>query len=417
MNGTQLRLIVKIRKIVKKLTGKAGDVLPEGQWKDVDPVLYKEYLRLRREWNQVWKDELLSLSENAKQDTVPYSFFIERLKDKGIAHSLPQGFTGNIRTKDRVWTTREGKPIHGVPSGYMFPKIRMNPDYNEKTSPWVFQAIKADGTPGGYFYTKDFIKKSREKKFLNVGKLLQDMDKIRKKWVAIIKDNKQGELRQHAAVILELLYQFSARIGGNGNGTREGTKTYGIATLRKKHVLFPAEWFIFSYRGKDGVKTRHTFSTNDDYNLAVHIQNIISKLYGRAEEPSDFLFTYTTKSGKTKPIQPYVVNALFRELAESDEITVHKLRTMQATKLAAELIDKTFQQRKRFYNMKQAVLVLTKLAKQVGKKLNHVRRTKEGKQQVTGKTALQNYIDVALQRAFFDHYDIPLPNYLEKMVG
>lgn len=419
MNITQRQIAAKLIPLVEKITAtkdKAGikscviskDDAPAV--KERYPEGYKEYLKLRREFNAVWKQELFFYCDDRETDKVPMEEFLEYLKEQKIEHTIPSGFTGIIGVNTK-WYTEDGNLIEGVPSAVMFPTVKMNPNRSED-SPWVFMAVKEDGTGGNYFYTRDFKKASRTKKFEKVGELLHKIDDIRESWMEEILNFEPTNPNSVAAVILELLFQFSARIGSEGNGTKEGVKTYGICTLRKKHCRIVNGNLILSYLGKDGVKTKHVFKPKDENER--WIVKIVECL-ADGKNPKDYLFTYRTGNEKDKPVRPNVVNKLFKELG-SDSCTVHKLRTYQATKLALELIDKLKQYRKHFHSQKDAKDALTKIAEEVGKKLNHVRRTKEGTQTITGTTALTNYIDVAAQVEFYKHYDIPFPKNLEKLM-
>jgi hypothetical protein len=78
-------------------------------------------------------------------------------------------------------------------------------------------------------------------------------------------------------------------------------------------------------------------------------------------------------------------------------------------------LDKTFKKYAKL-DKKGAKQVIESLAVLVGKKLNHVRRGVEG-EEITGATALSNYIDPNAQAKFYEHYGVPLPAYLAKKLG
>ncbi len=385
------------------------------EWlRENEPDSLKLVNKYRRQYNQVWKDEL---ADWAADGPVGYPDFLEHLDSKGIDHSLPTGFEGLI-DKDRRWLTQNHEVINGVPSGYMFPKVVMNPRYGSEKAKWVFVSVRADGSIGGHFYTVDQTKTQRKKKFEKVSDLLDNIDAMRKKWLKLIQNFDATRKKTVAAVILELIYTFSARVGTEGNGTshRQVAKTYGMSTLRAKHFRMGKNGnATLSYLGKDAVKTKHMLDGgNGQERLRDKIVGILRHL-AEDKMPRDPLFTYKLKDGRFKPVRNSVVNDLFKELG-GGETTVHKLRTYHATKLANELVEEFKTKRKRFNNQKDAILALTKIAEKVGKKLNHIRRTKEGKQVVTGATALANYIDPALQVSFYEHYSIELPKSLQKLI-
>lgn len=416
MNAEQTKLAKRIRVLVKMMSSNMdrqsdSNLAPSDveAWKGTDEL--KEYRKLTRRMNSVWKDELAVSSQGGS--FTDYRGLLKALHSKGISHYLPKGFTGEIDAAGKWWIKigPEHYQIDGVPSGYLFPKIEMNDKYDPETSPWVFRAVRHDGSIGNYFYTRNFKQRQRKSKFETVADLIGRIDDMRVLWLDDIKNFHQQSAAKVAAVILELLYQFSARVGSVGNGTEEGLKTFGISTLRVKHVKINGS-VVFRYYGKDGVKTKHTLSPDTRSDMQV-IKAIKDLMVGK--KPSDYLFTYTTKGGKKKPVRANVVNDLFRELGAGDA-TVHKLRTYHATVLARDLIAEFKTKRKTFRNAKDCHAALVKIAEKVGKKLNHVRRTKEGVK-VTGATALQNYIDVLLQKEFFDHYGVEYPKSLLRMIG
>lgn len=404
MNAEQTKIAKRMTELQKVFKGGVE------KWKGTDEM--KEYNRLQRRYGQVWKDWLGWMIADYTDGYVEYKALLNALKRDKIDHRLPTGFIGWIDRDGKWYTDNLGKgAIDGVPSGHTFPKVEMNDKYDPETSPWVFRALREDGTVGSYFYTKNFKRQQRKSKFETVADLIDKIDAIRLSWILNMKVFREHDPIWVASVILELLYQFSARIGSVGNGTEEGLKTFGISTLRVKHVKVNGT-AIFRYYGKDGVKTKHILSPatiTDKY--AIDAIRVLMMNKG----PSDYLFTYTTKGGKRKPVRASVVNDVFRDLGAGDA-TVHKLRTYHATVLARDLIAEFKTKRKTFRNAKDCHLALVKIAEKVGKKLNHVRRTKEGTK-VTGATALANYIDVSLQKEFFDHYNVEYPKSLLRMIG
>lgn len=384
--------------------------------KTTDP---KEVNRLKRQHAKVWHDELAKI---ATVGIISYKKHVKYLNDYGIEHSLVDGMNENIfinaeRKLFYKMKMNDYVPIHGTVSSHVLKEVVMNPNVS-KDAPWLFYGVRHDGSRGNYFYTEKFVREQRKKKFSNVKDLIEKIDSIRAKWLTIIENGSFRDQRTGAAVILELLWRFSARIGSPGNGVEGGKKTYGISTLLVKHCKMKWPNFALSYLGKKAVKTKHTFDfymsergvpTNlDVFKIMEHMMS--------DKRPSDELFTYWTKSGKAKPIRANVVNDLFRELGAGD-CTVHKLRTYHATKMAMDLIEEFKTKRKMFRNDKDCHKALVAIAEKVGKRLNHIRKTKEGKNKVTGTTALQNYIDPSLQVEFFDHYGIEHPKYLQKLLG
>ena len=54
------------------------------------------------------------------------------------------------------------------------------------------------------------------------------------------------------------------------------------------------------------------------------------------------------------------------------------------------------------------------MGEKVGERLNHIRTNAKGEEKATGATALQNYIDPAIQIKFFADAGFRVPKLLEK---
>jgi hypothetical protein len=405
----QAPLKEKLQKIVQLATGRRGEdafSAPEEAvaFKEKNPEKYKEYLSLRRQFNSIWKDELSNFARKGADRLVGYEDFLKYLGSKSIESTLPTGFTGKIDAAGRIYT-QEGEEISGLPNGVMFPTVKMNSD---KSGDWVFQAVRGDGSGGNYFYTKTFMKKKVSEKFEKVENLSKVFDRVRASWRIGINRFEEHSPQTVAAVVLELLYQFNARIGSLGNAT-DGKATYGLGVCLVKQVTLTPNGFVIRYPGKKGVPAVHKYEGVDP--LSKKIVEIVKSLV-EGKKPKDFLFTYTLKNGDKKLVQPSVVNMVFKKLG-SGGATVHKLRTYRATSIFNEEAQKIFDKIPKIENATKALAIVKKIATLVGKALNHVRNGVGGSK-ITPNTALSAYIDRTAQINFFVHYGLPLPSYLAK---
>lgn len=404
----------QLSKIVPKLGGAKGDIaLDQEASKEArskNPELYKQYLSLRKQYNQVWKDAVSAYVRSSGDKLAPYQDVLKFFKKKGIEHSMPLGFTGSIDANG-AWYTADGKPINGTPSAVMFPTVRMNP--NPLAEDWVFQARRPDGKGGNYFYTKEYKVEKQQEKFSKVADITNLIDNkgLRKKWLAGVQNFDKTSPKSVASVVIELLFQSS-----NRRGTPGGNKTtgggFGICTLLKKHAYPQTNGgYKFIYQGKDNIKTMFKIDPNSVVNKK--ICSILTELL-EGKKPLDPIFTYQLKNGSFKPIHPdSALNTYFKSI--SGGLTVHKLRSYWGTKIFKEEVATIFSKVKTVTSPKQAMELLKKAAVLVGKKLNHVRKSVEGEVNITPATALANYIDPGAQIDFFKHYGIPLPKYLENL--
>jgi hypothetical protein len=364
----------------------------------------KKHIQYRKEHNQIWKDALVSYIRNSGHDTVPYEELLAYLHANGIDHMLPLGFTGEIDDLGRMYTNT-GKLIDGVPNATTFPSIIMNKLYGKPGGKdFVFQAVRSDGGPGPYFYTLDYKKEAARAKFAKVADLAPKILSMQKKWFLKVKQFKIEDPTSVAATILEILYEFAARVGSPGN------PTFGVSTILVKHCAVDSGTgnITIRYKGKDSISTVHKLIKADATQKYV-IAALMQLLEGK--QPKDRVFT-VDKGTRKIPVNANVVNAYFKSLGAPEGITVHKIRTTRGTHLFIELMEKVMEKPPK--DERKALEIFTKMGEQVGKLLNHVRTMASGGTKVTGTTALQNYIDPTVQIQYWRTLGMRIPKFLEK---
>jgi DNA topoisomerase-1 len=110
-------------------------------------------------------------------------------------------------------------------------------------------------------------------------------------------------------------------------GTQEyakANKSYGLTTLRRKHVQIDGSRMRFEFRGKSGVS--HAVSVTDR-----RIARIVQRC---AELPGYELFQYVDDAGQRQVVQAEDVNGYLREVA-GREVTAKDFRTWAGTMHAA----------------------------------------------------------------------------------
>jgi hypothetical protein len=325
-------------------------------------------------------------------------------KKQGIETSLPTGFTGKVDALGKAYD-QAGKVVGNLPTKVMFPTVLMN---DTGKGDWVFQAVRPDGTGANYFYRVETLREKRASKFGVVDDLVGKIDNIRSRWLQGIKGFHEEIPQTVAAVILELLYTFSARIGSTGNSAG-GESTYGLGTILCTHLKLTATGFVMQYKGKDGVLTKHVYKGEDPVSKLV-VKAVTELAEGKG--PKDLLFTFN-QNGVRKRLPSNIVNKVFRALGAGDA-TVHKFRTLRGTTIFREEMEKLFAKKATMDNSSQAMTYFKEIALKVGKALNHVRRGTDGSSSVSFNTALASYIDTNAQLEFFRHYELPLPAFLSK---
>jgi DNA topoisomerase-1 len=128
--------------------------------------------------------------------------------------------------------------------------------------------------------------------------------------------------RQLLATVVRLLDRTLIRVG-NDEYAREN-RSFGLTTLRRRHVRVEGDVLRFSFRGKSGVE--HSISLADPR---------LARIIQRCQDlPGQELFQYLDASKKRQSVSSEDVNAYLREVSGRD-VTAKDFRTWGGTTLAA----------------------------------------------------------------------------------
>jgi DNA topoisomerase-1 len=128
--------------------------------------------------------------------------------------------------------------------------------------------------------------------------------------------------RQLLATVVRLLDRTLIRVG-NDEYARENN-SFGLTTLRRRHVRVDGATLRFSFRGKSGVE--HSISLTEPR---------LARIIQRCQDlPGHELFQYLDAEGKRQSVSSDDVNAYLRELTGRD-VTAKAFRTWGGTMLAA----------------------------------------------------------------------------------
>jgi DNA topoisomerase-1 len=128
--------------------------------------------------------------------------------------------------------------------------------------------------------------------------------------------------RQLLATVVRLLDRTLIRVG-NDEYARHN-RSYGLTTLRRRHVTIEGDVLRFSFRGKSGVE--HTVSLHDPK---------LARIVQRCRDlPGQEMFQYVDARKKRQAVSSDDVNEYLKELTGRD-ITAKDFRTWGGTMLAA----------------------------------------------------------------------------------
>ncbi|MDH3320189.1 MAG: DNA topoisomerase IB [Betaproteobacteria bacterium] len=128
--------------------------------------------------------------------------------------------------------------------------------------------------------------------------------------------------RQLLATVVRLLDRTLIRVG-NDEYAREN-RSFGLTTLRRRHVSVAGDVLRFSFRGKSGVE--HSISVSEPR---------LARIIQRCQDlPGQEMFQYLDADKKRQAVSSDDINAYLREISERD-ITAKDFRTWGGTMLAA----------------------------------------------------------------------------------
>jgi DNA topoisomerase-1 len=128
------------------------------------------------------------------------------------------------------------------------------------------------------------------------------------------------------ATVVWLLERTLFRIG-NDQYAREN-KSFGLTTLRRRHVDVAGSEVRFEFRGKSGVK--HAAAITD---------RRIARIVQRCQTlPGEELFQYLDQDGKRQTVDSGDINQYLQHASEGVELTAKDFRTWAGTMLAAQAL-------------------------------------------------------------------------------
>lgn len=172
-----------------------------------------------------------------------------------------------------------------------------------------------------YLYHPDWIKISQENKFSKMVDFGLSLARIRRVAQEAMKSKVLDKKRIMATIVWLLEHTF-IRIG-NEEYSKENN-SFGLTTLRNRHVQVKGDDIKFEFKGKSGV-----------YQSLEISHPLVAKTIKRCSElPGYELFQYMDEDGKKHAVDSADVNEFLKEITK-DEFTAKDFRTWGATNLSA----------------------------------------------------------------------------------
>jgi DNA topoisomerase I len=182
------------------------------------------------------------------------------------------------------------------------------------------------------------------------------------------------------ATVVRLLETSHIRVG-NEEYARQN-KSYGLATLRSRHVNVSGSTIRFEFRGKSGVE--HALDIND---------RRLAKIIKRCQDlPGYELFQYIDDDGERRTIDSTDVNEYIRQIA-GEEFSTKDFRTWAGTVLAARALQEFETAASDSQSKRNIVQAIESVAKRLGNTKAVCRKC------YSHPAVIQSYTDGSLLRA------------------
>lgn len=172
-----------------------------------------------------------------------------------------------------------------------------------------------------YRYHPDWSAERGKTKFAQLSDFASRLPRIRERVDTDLRLRKPG-MDKALATVVWLLDNLYIRVGNATYAEENGS--YGLTTLRNRHVKVEGSSVHFNFKGKSGKEWRLS-----------HSDRRITKAIRMLQElPGQQLFQYLDEDGHRHPIRSQDVNAYIRDAANAD-FSSRQFRTWGATRMAA----------------------------------------------------------------------------------
>jgi DNA topoisomerase-1 len=223
----------------------------------------------------------------------------------------------------------DGKPLRSAPALARIRKLAIPPAWTDvHISPDPAAKVQAFGTDAAgrkqYRYHPDSIAKGSKRKYrklLAYARAIPTLREVTGQHLGLAGVGRERVL----ALVVRLMMRGFFRIGSEEYAV--ANKTFGIATLQKKHLRIHGDSLVFTYVGK---KSIHQRSVVADTPLVEVIREIL-------ELPGRRLFQFRDEEGKVRPVTAAEVNGYIKQIL-GERYTSKDIRTWGGTVRMATIL-------------------------------------------------------------------------------
>lgn len=203
-----------------------------------------------------------------------------------------------------------------------------------------------------YIYHSVYEKLKQEEKFKKMLDFANRLPEIRKQ---VLKDIKKKNWRRNKvlALIVSILDEYGVRIGNRQYRNRNDT--YGLTTLRRKHLNIEDDELIFSFNGKS--KKQREVHIDDE--------ELIPFIKEAANLPGYEIFRYRDDSGNFHDVDSEEVNDYISKFMGED-FSSKDFRTWTANRLAIDFYPEAIHQQKEGQRKKFSNILIKMVAGELG---------------------------------------------------
>jgi DNA topoisomerase-1 len=172
-----------------------------------------------------------------------------------------------------------------------------------------------------YRYHPSYREARDQSKFRRMLEFSEALPRLRERMERDLRSPSLGR-HQLLAAVVRLLDKTLIRVG-NDEYAREN-HSFGLTTLRRRHVSVKGATLRFSFRGKSGIE--HSIAVND-----LRLAHIVQRC---RDLPGQEMFQYIDAFGRRQSVTSDDANAYLREISGRD-VTAKDFRTWGGTMLAA----------------------------------------------------------------------------------
>lgn len=238
------------------------------------------------------------------------------------------GWTRVRRGKGFAYVSATGRTIRNAAQLDRIRRLAIPPAYTEV---WICPSARGHLQATGrdargrkqYRYHADWQAQQEQQKFDRMREFGRALPRIRR---AVTRDlrGKTLTLETVVAAIVRLLDRTALRVG-NAEYTAENG-SFGLTTLRDRHVRSRADGLEIQFRGKGGVEQKARLTDPATARIVQRCQEL----------PGQHLFQYLDDAGQRRPVRSQHVNDYLRRVSGHD-FTAKDFRTWHASVLALEL--------------------------------------------------------------------------------